>query len=113
MENKRTRQTAKWYHYVFAFIAGTFLANAVPHYVSGISGNSFPSPFGDPPGFGLSSPTVNVLWGAANLLVGYVLLRYSARRLSERALVALVLAGIVAAGVLLSLAFSGAIPQPG
>ncbi len=39
-----TRQTAKWYHYVVAFIAGTFLANAVPHYVNGLSGNSFPSP---------------------------------------------------------------------
>ncbi len=56
---------------------------------------------------------MNAIWGAANLLVGYVLLRYSAPRIRERVLVALVFAGIVAAGVLLSLAFSGAIPQPG
>mgnify|MGYP001398702026 CR=1 FL=1 len=112
MDNE-TPYTAKWYHYAVAFVAGTFLANAVPHFVNGISGDSFPSPFGDPPGFGHSSPTVNVLWGAANLLVGYMLLRYSARRLRERTLLALVFAGIVAAGVLLSLAFSGAIPQPG
>ncbi len=108
----QTRQRAKWYHYVVAFVAGALLANAVPHYVNGISGNPFPSPFGSPPGFGKSSPTVNALWGAANLLLGYVLLRYCSRKISERALVALVFAGIVAAGVLLSMAFSGAISPP-
>ena len=40
----------KWYHYVANFFAGMTLANVVPHYVNGISGNPFPSPFGDPPG---------------------------------------------------------------
>ena len=41
----------KWYHYVTAFFAGMFLANAVPHFVNGVSGNPFPSPFADPPFF--------------------------------------------------------------
>ena len=65
----------KWYHYVALLFSGLFLANTVPHFVHGISGDSFPSPFANPPGRGLSSPLVNVLWGLANLVVGYVLAR--------------------------------------
>ena len=57
------------------FFAGVFLANAVPHFVAGISGKPFQSPFAKPPGVGESSPMVNVLWGAVNLAIGYVLLR--------------------------------------
>jgi hypothetical protein len=64
-----------WYHYIACFFAGLFLANAVPHFVHGISGNRFPSPFAHPPGKGLSSPTVNVLWALFNLVVGYILFR--------------------------------------
>jgi hypothetical protein len=62
-----------WYEYVAAFFAGVFLANFVPHFVNGISGDPFPTPFAKPPGKGLSSPTVNVLWALANLLLGYFL----------------------------------------
>ena len=65
----------KWYHYIACFFAGAFLANVVPHFVQGISGNSFPTPFANPPGKGLSSPTVNVLWALFNLVIGYVLYR--------------------------------------
>ena len=61
----------KWYHYIAGFFAGAFLTNAVPHFVNGISGNAFPSPFAHPPGQGLSSPLVNVLWALLNLLAGY------------------------------------------
>ena len=56
----------------YAF-GGAFLANAVPHLVSGMMGRPFQSPFAKPPGQGLSSSTVNVLWGFANLVVGYLL----------------------------------------
>jgi hypothetical protein len=55
------------------FVGGAFLANAVPHFVSGVMGKPFQSPFAKPPGQGLSSSTVNVLWGSLNLVVGYVL----------------------------------------
>ena len=65
----------KWYHYVAAFFAGFFLANVIPHFIHGISGDPFPTPFADPPGKGLSSPTVNVAWALFNVLVGYVLLQ--------------------------------------
>jgi hypothetical protein len=42
--------------------------------VNGISGRAFQSPFAKPPGQGLSSSVVNVLWGFFNLAVAYVLL---------------------------------------
>jgi uncharacterized membrane protein len=63
----------RWYHYIAYFFAGAFLANAIPHFGNGISGNAFQSPFASPPGIGLSSSTVNVLWGFFNLAVGYLL----------------------------------------
>lgn len=56
------------------FFAGAFLANAIPHLVSGMMGRPFQSPFAKPPGQGLSSSTVNVIWGFCNILVGYILL---------------------------------------
>ena len=60
-------------HLVSWFFGGVFLANAVPHLVSGMTGRAFQSPFAKPPGQGLSSSTVNVLWGAFNTAVGYAL----------------------------------------
>jgi len=68
-------QYMTWYVYIASFFAGIFLANAVPHFVQGVSGNKFPSPFSKPSGRGLSSPTVNVIWALVNVLVGYFLLR--------------------------------------
>jgi hypothetical protein len=62
-----------WYHYVAYFFGGAFLANALPHLGNGVSGRAFQSPFASPPGEGLSSSTVNVLWGIFNLAVGYPL----------------------------------------
>ena len=64
----------RWYHYVAYFFGGAFLTNAVPHFVNGVSGNPFQSPFASPPGEGLSSSTVNVLWGFLNLVVAYLLI---------------------------------------
>jgi hypothetical protein len=62
-----------WLHLVSYFFGGAFLANAVPHFVSGTLGRSFQSPFANPPGRGLSSSTVNVCWGLFNAAVGYIL----------------------------------------
>ena len=63
----------RWYHFIAYFFGGAFLANTIPHLVNGISGSPFQSPFASPPGQGLSSSTVNVLWGMFNLVVAYVL----------------------------------------
>jgi hypothetical protein len=65
-----------WLHDLAYFFGGAFLANAVPHYVSGMMGRSFQSPFARPPGKGLSSSTVNVLWGCANLVIAYCLVMH-------------------------------------
>jgi hypothetical protein len=63
----------RWYHLLAYFFGGAFLANTIPHLVSGISGSPFQSPFASPPGEGLSSSMVNVMWGMFNLVIGYVL----------------------------------------
>ncbi|MDY6908315.1 MAG: hypothetical protein SV910_08860 [Chloroflexota bacterium] len=63
-----------WYMFVSYFFAGVFLANGVPHFVHGISGKKFQSPFASPPAVGESSPLVNVLWGLFNLVLGIELI---------------------------------------
>ena len=65
--------TVRWYHFIAYFFGGAFLANAIPHLGNGVSGNAFQSPFASPPGVGLSSSTVNVLWGFFNLALSYLL----------------------------------------
>jgi len=63
-----------WHDGGALFIGGAFLANFFPHFVTGVTRRSFPSPFAKPPFRGLSSPAVNVIWGLFNLAVAYVLL---------------------------------------
>ncbi len=62
-----------WLPLLSYFLGGAFLANAIPHFVSGMMGRPFQSPFAKPSGEGLSSSTINVLWGFLNIVVGYVL----------------------------------------
>ncbi len=64
----------RWYDLATYFFGGVFLANFVPHFVAGVSGRRFPSPFAKPPFRGLSSPIVNVCWGLFNLALAYTLL---------------------------------------
>lgn len=63
-----------WSHLISVFFGGAFLCNAIPHFVSGVMGRPFQSPFAKPPGEGLSTSTINVLWGFFNLAVAYLLL---------------------------------------
>ena len=63
-----------WLHLISYFFGGAFLSNAIPHLVSGVMGHPFQSPFAKPPGQGLSSSTVNVMWGFFNLALAYVLI---------------------------------------
>ncbi len=60
--------------YLALIFAGALLCNSLPHLASGLQGEPFPSPFAKPRGVGDSSPTVNFLWGFANLLAGLFLL---------------------------------------
>lgn len=63
-----------WQHGVALFFGGVFLANFTPHFVAGVSGRPFQTPFAKPPFRGLSSPLVNILYGLFNLSAAYVLL---------------------------------------
>ncbi len=62
-----------WLWLMSYFFGGAFAANAIPHFVSGTLGRPFQSPFAKPPGKGLSSATVNVVWGFFNAVVAYLL----------------------------------------
>jgi uncharacterized membrane protein len=90
----RPMETAtRWYHYIAYFFGGVCLASTIPHLVNGISGHPFQSPFASPPGQGLSSSTVNVLWGMFNLTVAYGLIlrvgRFDLRKTRHVAVLAL------------------------
>jgi hypothetical protein len=95
-----------WYDYLSYFFGGVFLANSVPHIGNGISGRPFQSPFSKPPGQGLSSSTVNVLWGFFNLIVAYLLIlrvgSFSVHNLGQMAAAA---AGALAISLNLAWAF--------
>ena len=96
----------KWYHYIACFFAGAFLANTGPHFIHGISGDSFPSPFSDPPGKGLSSPTVNVVWGLGNLVIGYFLFKAGRVSQTNRWSVLIFFIGIVCMSIMLSISYA-------
>jgi len=95
-----------WYNYVASFLAGMFLANVVPHFVHGISGDRFPTPFAHPPGKGLSSPTTNVIWALVNLIVGYVLFRVGKVSSGGNLALGVFFAGIAAVSMWLSVLFA-------
>lgn len=95
----------KWYNYISCLFAGLFLANFVPHFIHGISGDSFPTPFSNPPGKGLSSPTVNVLWALLNLIIGYLFYRGGKISSSRIFTIILLFAGIAFMSIMLSIAF--------
>jgi hypothetical protein len=95
----------KWYNYIACFFAGMFIANTVPHFVHGISGDSFPTPFANPPGKGLSSPTINVWWGLLNLVIGYLLYRGGRISSANKVSILVFFVGIVTMSVMLSIAF--------
>lgn len=63
-----------WLDLMAYFFGGVFMANAIPHFVAGMMGRPFQTPFAKPPGEGLSSSTVNVLWGFFNAVIGYALI---------------------------------------
>lgn len=95
-----------WYLYVAYLFGGAFLGNFVPHFVNGISGRRFPTPFSKPPGKGLSSPLVNVLWGVLNLVLAYLLIfvvgNFDVRQVTHAGMVGL---GILLIGIQLAKAF--------
>ena len=92
-----------WTIFPAYFFEGAFLANALPHLSNGISGRPFQSPFASPPGQGLSSSTVNVVWGFFNLVAAYLLIvRVGSFDLHNVVHVALAGAGILIMAVMMA-----------
>lgn len=94
-----------WYAYAACFFAGIFMANSVPHFVQGVCGDRFPTPFAQPPGKGLSSPTVNVVWALVNLAAGYVLFRAGRVSSGNEGALMVFFAGIAAMSIVSSVIF--------
>jgi hypothetical protein len=95
-----------WYNYVACFFAGASLSNVVPHFVHGISGDRFPTPFAQPPGKGSSSPTINVVWALVNLVAGFFLFRAGKVYSGGCAALFIFLAGIAVLSTMASLHFA-------
>jgi len=60
-----------WGKYLSCFISGVLFANAIPHFVHGISGEHFPAPLGQFLGSGFPEYLSNVIWGFINIVFGY------------------------------------------
>lgn len=54
---------------LWALLAGMFIANGIPHFVKGISGETFPTMIKKQ-----SSATLNVFWGSTNFAIGLIFL---------------------------------------
>ena len=101
----------KWYHYIAAFFAGAFIANTVPHFIHGVSGDKFPTPFANPPGKGLSSPMVNVAWSLLNLVVGVLLYRVSKISRTNIAAIIIFFIGVAVMSFMLAMSFADKMAQ--
>jgi len=95
-----------WQEYLACFFAGAFLANVVPHFVNGISGNRFPTPFANPPGKGLSSPLVNTAWALLNLVVAAILFHVGKAATGDLTALIVFFAGIAVLSLLMSVRFA-------
>lgn len=95
-------------HLLSYFFGGALLMNAVPHVISASMGRKFPSPFAKPPGRGLSSARVNVLWGFGNLVIAYLLVCKVGRfDLGDLAQVAALALGMFVLGLFHAVHFGG------
>jgi hypothetical protein len=94
-----------WWFYVVAVFAAALPVNGLPHFLHGVSGKQFPTPFSGGPG-SLDSAVRNVLWGAINLIVGGLLVWLIRGGLGDAALVIELLAVGVAFATLLGYGFS-------
>jgi hypothetical protein len=101
----------KWYHYLMTLFGGAFAANFTPHFVRGITGSPFPTPFANPPPpVGMSSPMVNVAWALFNLAVAYVLLRFGRFSVRSWPAVGVAFVGFAAMALMLANVFA-AVPR--
>jgi len=88
-------------NYLYAFLIGLFTANGLPHFIKGITGEPFRTPFKRP-----SPPVVNVLWAFFNWVVAFFFLSLLANTHPTATLLATIGAGALVMALNLSLIFS-------
>jgi hypothetical protein len=93
----------KRHQYLFCFLTGVFLTNALPHLIHGIDGDAFPTPFASPPGVGLSSPLTNVIWALFNVALGLIFFRISAASKTNAWSIAMIFSGAAVVSIAFSL----------
>jgi hypothetical protein len=94
-----------WWHLVLAFLAGAIGANGVPHYVAGVMGRKFPTPFSGGAGT-LDGAVRNVGWGAFNFALAGVFLWLTAASFGSVAYWAIFVIGALAMSLGLAFVFS-------
>ena len=101
----RSLAMSPWWFYLVAIPAVAFSVNGIPHYVHGIGGLKFPTPFSGGAGT-LDGPVRNVFWGGGNLIVGGLLLWLISPGFGDWRLVAELVVLALLLGALLGMALS-------
>jgi hypothetical protein len=94
--------------YLAHFVGGALVANGIPHFVSGVCGRPFRTPFVRLQRGDVSSPATNVVWGWLNWLVAYLLfLDVGPRYLGSLVDTVAAAGGMLVMGLILSRVFAG------
>ena len=96
----------KWYNFIACFLLGVFVVNSIPHFLHGISGDHFPTPFANPPGKGLSSPQVNVIWAFVNMAMALFMVKFSRISWTNKWSIGIFVLGFVVMSIRLSFALA-------
>lgn len=62
-----------WIAFIVHFFAAAIMTNGIPHFVNGVCGRPFRTPFARGSGAGESSAELNVVWGWANFVIAFLL----------------------------------------
>ena len=86
---------------LLGLLIGSLAVNGVPHLVQGLAGNVFQTPFGAG-----SSATVNLVWGAANLVLAAGTAFLARRRMRNAGFVPGLAIGVLATAASLLVVFA-------
>ena len=90
----------------YAFLAGALFANAIPHFLHGITGQYFPAPFFRNLGRGIPTDAANVIWGLFCAGAGYWLVSNYHARIAKRTFLILLGCGFALISLFLSVVFA-------
>lgn len=96
---------APWWMWLAAVFVGPFLVNGIPHFVHGVSGKQFPTPFSGGAGT-LDGAVRNVFWGAANFLASGFLAWSIRDWIAAPAVIGIIVVTAILGGAFLGYVFS-------